>query len=44
MYFGILFNSCFSLFSSVIEITMQEIHFNKFINNFLQILNTSQFM
>ena len=29
MFFGILFNSCFRLFNSFVEMTTREIHFNK---------------
>ena len=42
MFFGILFNSCFSLFNSFIEMTTREIHFNK--ESFLKTLKTSQFI
>ena len=42
MYFGILFNSCFSLFNSFIEMTTREINFNK--KSFLKTLKTSQFI
>ena len=39
MYFGILFNNCFSLFNSFIEMITREIHFNK--DSFLKTLKTS---
>ena len=41
MYFGILFNSRFSLFNSFIEITTLEIHFNK--ESLLITVKTSQY-
>ena len=42
MFFGILLNSCFSLFNTFIEITTLEIHFNK--QSFLKTLKTNQFI